>query len=73
MFLKLTDFGFSTKMEENEKLTKRMGSLHYISPEMIKKKPYDTKIDIWEATVVFYVLLVGKLPYPARSVQEMIK
>ena len=33
--VKLTDFGFATKFEENQKLEGKVGSRYYMAPEVI--------------------------------------
>lgn len=37
ILVKLTDYGFATFMEPDEKLTKGVGSRYYIAPEILKK------------------------------------
>lgn len=71
ILVKLTDFGFSSFLEPGQKLTKGVGSRYYIAPEILKKQPYDTKIDVWSATVVVYILLCGDMPYPGKTVKEV--
>ena len=38
-----------------------------MAPEVINRKPYDTRVDIWSACVVLYVLLSGEQPFYADS------
>lgn len=44
-----------------------------MAPEMIEKKKYDTKVDVWSATVTVYVLLVGKPPFKGKDRQQMFE
>lgn len=71
MYLKLTDFGFATFIEEGCMLTKGVGSRYYIAPEILQKHDYDFKIDVWSATIVIYILLCGDMPYPGNNVKEV--
>ena len=48
------------------------GSPYYIAPEVFLQK-YNQKIDIWSMGVVMYIMLSGKVPFPGRSEQEIIK
>lgn len=66
--IKLTDFGFAQAIPKNKGfLTQRLGSTRYVAPEILMKKPYDCKVDIWSATVVIYVLLSGRMPFNGKD------
>lgn len=49
-----------------------VGSKKYMAPEILKKRPYDRKIDVWSATVTIYVLLTGELPFRGRTVESLL-
>ena len=55
----MIDFGASTKFDHNEKMTKRIGTPFYVAPEILTKKPYDEKCDVWSLGVIMYILLCG--------------
>ena len=61
--IKLTDFGFATFFDEDEKLDLPLGTPYYLSPEIVKEEKYDQKCDIWSAGVIVYFLLHGSLPF----------
>jgi len=42
-----------------------------MAPEMIDRKPYDFKVDVWSAAIIIYTLLVGKLPYDGNDFNEV--
>lgn len=52
MDIKLTDFGCSVHTSEERKTF--CGTLEYICPEMIYKRPYNSKVDIYCVGVVMY-------------------
>jgi serine/threonine protein kinase len=60
--IKLTDFGFA-KVFDGNNLNETVGSPIFMPPEIIKKEKYDSKVDIWSAGVVAYLLLTGKPPF----------
>lgn len=69
--VKLCDFGISE--DHISKLSRFDGSLAFLSPEVVEKTPYDPyKLDIWSLGVTFYYLVTGKLPWSARSKEELI-
>lgn len=56
--VKLIDFGFATKDKDD----RRIGSFHYLSPEMINCKG-GAKSDIWALGVVLYSIFTGVFPF----------
>lgn len=60
--LKLSDFGWSVH-SENELRKTFCGTLEYLPPEMVRKRFYDSKIDIWCVGILTYELAVGRTPF----------
>lgn len=70
--VKLCDFGISSQ-QDTAMIERFDGSLPFVSPEIIQRKPYDPKkADIWALGITFYYLVVGKLPWYYRSREELI-
>jgi len=67
--LKVIDFGLSKHFKVH-KLTSRVGSVHYISPEVLQNA-YTEKCDIWSGGVMLYLLLSGHVPFNGRSTEEI--
>jgi serine/threonine protein kinase len=42
-----------------------------MAPEIINKKPYDYRVDIWSLGVLLYELLHREPPYKGRSLPEI--
>jgi serine/threonine protein kinase len=42
-----------------------------MAPEIIKKLPYDSAVDIWAVGVLAYILLCGKPPFKGKSKAEV--
>lgn len=63
--VKITDFGFATKIEKNINLC--CGSPIYMAPEIFEGKEYNEKVDIWALGVITYILLSGKAPYQGQG------
>lgn len=52
-------------------MTKGVGTLTYMSPEMLNEESYDYKTDVYSFGVVLYVLFTGNLP--KQTIKEKIK
>jgi len=68
--VKIMDFGISKIMGNNEKTLGGFGTLCFIAPEVILRKPYDKKIDVWSMGVTIYLLLFGDLPFKSDNGTE---
>ena len=71
---KLADFGLARHVQEfdHSLLQTVAGTPLYMAPQILKKTSYTTKCDIWSTGIIFYELLVGKLPWTAQNEQELI-
>ena len=53
-----------------KRLKSKVGTLYYISPEIIKGN-YDEKCDIWACGVILYILLNGNPPFSGNTDKEV--
>ena len=68
--LKVGDYGLCKSMSSNQKQTQRVGTVHYMAPEIGSGK-YDKAIDIYACGVMLYEMLTGKLPFDGESDNEI--
>ncbi|XP_043241862.1 serine/threonine-protein kinase MARK2-like isoform X2 [Amphibalanus amphitrite] len=62
--LKIVDFGLSNCWSPENPLKSHCGSPEYAAPELfVVGRTYGPEIDVWSMGVVFYVLVVGRLPF----------
>ena len=63
-YIKIIDFGISEEItKDEEKITKRIGSIYWMSPEIINKKYYNQKTDIYSLGISMIEFLDGEPPY----------
>ena len=70
--IRLLDFGLSKIIGPNEKCTDPYGTITYVAPELLQKKPYNKSADIWSLGIITYLLLCGYLPFDDKESQNKI-
>lgn len=70
--LKLCDFGWSVQQDGRLRQT-FCGTPLYVSPEILKGEMYDEKIDIWSIGIMFYEMLVGRIPFRINREEDLTK
>lgn len=64
---KLVDFGLAKMIGPNELALEPFGTLGYVAPEVLQKKPYSFSCDLWSYGCIIYALLSGSLPFDHES------
>ena len=70
--VKLSDFGLSKELNENELTATIVGTPLTQAPEVLCKEKYDSKCDLWSIGVIIYQLLFDRIPFNVKSKQELI-
>lgn len=70
--IKIMDFGLSKMMHHDEKVADGFGTLSFVAPEVLIRKPYNKQVDVWSLGVIIYNLLSGELPFDDPSDNEEI-
>jgi len=62
--IKLIDFGLTRTLADGERIADGFGTVAYVAPEVLTRKPYNKQIDIWSMGVILYFLVTGgKVPF----------
>ncbi|XP_057707267.1 serine/threonine-protein kinase ULK3 isoform X2 [Corythoichthys intestinalis] len=69
--LKLADFGFAQYMSPWDEKSVLRGSPLYMAPEMVCRRQYDSRVDLWSVGVILYEALFGRAPFASRSFSEL--
>ncbi|XP_056231219.1 serine/threonine-protein kinase ULK3 isoform X1 [Seriola aureovittata] len=69
--LKLADFGFAQYMSPWDEQSALRGSPLYMAPEMVCRRQYDSRVDLWSVGVILYEALFGRAPFASRSYAEL--
>jgi serine/threonine protein kinase len=68
--IKIMDFGLSKILGKKEKTVDGFGTLTYVSPEVLIRKPYNKEVDIWSIGIILYWILSGDLPFDDEGDNE---
>ena len=72
--VKLCDFGFSKVIDKSHYFSEQVGTLNYMSPQIVKKEPYEGQpADIWALGISLYVMVTGTFPFEARRKEDIIQ
>mmetsp|Transcript_7902 Transcript_7902/g.8712 ORF Transcript_7902/g.8712 Transcript_7902/m.8712 type:complete len:778 (+) Transcript_7902:100-2433(+) len=61
--IRLIDFGLSLTYDVIDTKKKYQGAAYTLSPEVLIKKPYTGKSDVWSIGIMIWVLLSGDYPF----------
>ncbi|XP_059137391.1 sperm motility kinase X-like [Peromyscus eremicus] len=72
--VKLCDFGMARQLAEGQMLEEFYGTLVYLAPEILARKPYDGLVgDMWSLGVLLYVLVTGQFPHEETTFEGMYR
>lgn len=79
--IQIFDMGFTRELpasvvvrdvDDTFKMTGRIGTLRYMSPEVALEKPYNLKSDVYSFSVLFWELLSVEMPYHSLNRERFL-
>ena len=71
--VKLSDFGLSKDIMDNDAASSFCGTPMYIAPEMIEKKKYGHGVDEWALGILLYEMCFGHPPFYSTNKDTLYK
>jgi len=65
--VRLIDFGLAARVEGQEMLRSRTGTMAFMAPQVMNGNQYDKEADLWSCGVIMYILLCGYAPFAAKT------
>ncbi len=62
-YLKVIDFGVAKDTNGKDYTNTFIGTTHYMAPEIILGKNYNTSVDYWSMGIILYEMYYRKLPF----------
>jgi len=72
LLVRIVDFGLAKFDQAGTRTSKAMGTPTYMAPEQLRQQGLGPWTDLYAVGVVAYELLSSRLPFPGRTVQEII-
>jgi serine/threonine protein kinase len=73
----VSDFGVSSLLTDKRGISKRVGTLAFMSPELIASSSavveFGKQSDVWAFGVTLYCLVYGRLPFDGRTAADLIR
>eukprot|EP00930_Biecheleria_cincta_P035520 TRINITY_DN2442_c0_g1_i1.p1 TRINITY_DN2442_c0_g1~~TRINITY_DN2442_c0_g1_i1.p1 ORF type:complete len:751 (+),score=95.42 TRINITY_DN2442_c0_g1_i1:75-2327(+) len=63
----LADFGIAASLHDKEEMAKVLGSPGYAAPELVSNLPYNERVDLFSAGVVYYYALTCHQPFHGKD------
>ncbi|XP_044036078.1 myosin light chain kinase, smooth muscle isoform X2 [Siniperca chuatsi] len=70
--IKIIDFGFASRLDDNTPLKVMHGTPEFVAPEVINYEPVHLATDMWSIGVICYILLSGESPFQGNSDAETL-
>ena len=72
MMPRITDLWYSRPLSDTKLMTRRIGTLSVMAPELALDHVYDEKVDVYSFGMLLYFICERKMPFQGMSSQEIV-
>ena len=65
--VKIADFGIACEETLSDLLVDDEGPYRWMAPEMLKRKPYNRKVDVYSFGLLLWEMVTGRIPFENLS------
>lgn len=69
--VQVADFGLAAIVSNDTLMRTACGTPEYVAPEVLRKQPYTTQVDMWSVGVITYILLCGYPPFEDENTRQL--
>ena len=69
--IKISDFGLSKVLNDDEFMTGQLGTCHWMAPEVLKSTHYTLKADVYSFAVLLFEVITRNTPYKGLKQEEI--
>ena len=73
LVLKICDFGTARQFEPNSLAETVCGTPIWMAPELLARKPYNRKVDVWSLGCILFYLLTKNTPFTGRNWMDLLR
>ena len=71
ILIKISDFGLSKVLSDDEYMTGQLGTCHWMAPEVLKSTHYTLKADVYSFAVLLFEVITRCTPYKGLGQEEI--
>ena len=71
--MKISDYGLSTVFDGTQSTKSIVGTPLYQSPQVLKRRNYDDKVDTWALGCMLFEMVVGVTPFHSYDMRDLVR